>query len=179
MNVRPLLHGLTVLTAGVACAATTALAREPAPAIGATNRPPSIQADSPECSRPSGRPRVCAFVVDDKAVASVRTVFRAANTTPYYWTEMAFDGTRYCAWLPQPRPDTKALEYYVEAFDEEYEASRSRGFTMTMAEGCAALEVQPPSTPAIVRSAKAGQPSSPVGFEPATFRLPAEALRER
>jgi hypothetical protein len=163
-----LLRATALVTAGVTWATSTAPAQDPPTGPAASNRPPSIEVDSAACAPPAARPRVCAFVFDDKAVARVRAVFRAEGTRGYYWTLMTFEGTRYCAWLPQPTADTHSVDYYVEAFDDEYELSRSRGLSIEIRAGCAAPEGKPPAAPAAVGVAGPGQPPVPPGFEPST-----------
>ena len=137
---------------------------------GEGNKPPAIERDTAPCVRTGTRPKVCAFVIDDKAVARVSVVFRAGGTKPYYWTLMMFDGARYCGWLPQPSSGTTSIEYYVEAFDDEYEISRSRSATLPVSPDCRALEGQPPAVLSPVVGAAPGQPATPPGFEVGTAR---------
>ncbi len=132
------------------------------------NQPPTISSEPTSCVQRHARPRVCAFVLDDKGVGQVRAVFRAGGSRPYYWTVMGFDGSRYCAWLPAPGDETTTIEYYVEAFDEEYELSRSRSETIEVRGDCP-LPENPPRTPAMVRPAGPDQPAAPPGFDPETF----------
>jgi hypothetical protein len=133
------------------------------------NQPPAISSEATTCVRPRARPKVCAFVLDDKGVGQVRAVFRAGGSRPYYWTVMSFDGARYCAWLPAPGDETTAIEYYVEAFDEEYELSRSRSETIEVRADCPLPESPPPKNPAPVRPSGPDQPAAPPGFTPETF----------
>jgi hypothetical protein len=119
---------------------------------------------------PRRRPRVCGFVLDDSGVAQVRAVFRAAGTKSYYWTKADFDGLRYCAWLPQPSTETATVDYYLEAFDDAYDLSRSREYAIRVDAGCTASAETPPTEPATVAASGPDQPAGPPGFDPATFR---------
>jgi hypothetical protein len=134
------------------------------------NQAPAISSETTPCVPRHARPKVCAFVLDDKGVGQVRAVFRAGGTRPYYWTVMSFDGARYCAWLPAPLDETRAIEYYVEAFDDEYEMSRGRSETIEVRGDCP-LPENPPTTAAAVRPAGPDQPAAPPGFDPETFSL--------
>ncbi len=146
-------------------------ARPQAQETGA-NQPPAIVLEAAtRCVRLHARPKVCAFVLDDKGVGQVRAVFRSSGRPHYYWMVMGFDGARYCAWLPAPSTETTAIEYYVEAFDEEYELSRSRSEMIEVSKGCP-LPDDPPKTPATVRPAASGQAALPPGFDPDTLANP-------
>jgi hypothetical protein len=159
---RPIAAGLALSALAFA---TGARSQDPG---GGGNQPPAISSEATPCVRLHARPKVCAFVLDDKGVAQVRAVFRAAGRGHYYWTAMGFDGTRYCAWLPAPGDPTTAIEYYVEAFDDEYDLSRSRGEKIGVRSDCPLAE-SPPGTPAKVRPAGPGQPAAPPGFDPETL----------
>jgi hypothetical protein len=152
--------------------ALSALAFAPGPRRqapeGAANLPPTINSEATPCVRLHARPKVCAFVFDDKGVGQVRAVFRAGGNRHYYWTVMGFDGSRYCAWLPAPADATAKIEYYVEAFDEEYELSRSRSETIEVRGDCP-LSEDPPKAKATVRPAGPGQPAVPPGFDTETL----------
>ena len=141
-----------------------ALAVLAAGALLAANEPPRVELEPRPCAAPASRPQVCAQAFDDHGVARVRALFRAAGSRDYWATEMAFDGTRYCAWLPQPLPRTRGIEYYVEAFDDEFEISRTRTAQLEFRAGCA---VEPlPSGATVVTPTTHGQPALPPGFEP-------------
>jgi hypothetical protein len=151
----------TVLALSALAFATSPLGRAQE---GAANLPPTINSEPTPCVRPHVRARVCAFVFDDKGVGQVRAVFRAGGTRHYYWTVMGFDGSRYCAWLPAPADTTTTIEYYVEAFDEEYELSRGRSETIDVRRDCR-LPEDAPKTRAVVRPAGPGQAAEPAGFD--------------
>ncbi len=83
---------------------------------------------------------------------------------------MAFDGTRYCAWLPAPAGHTKTVEYYIEAYDVSYETSRTRSFELSVRKDCPATP-EPARAPAIVKRTTPGEGSVVPGFDPATYKL--------
>ena len=143
-----------------------ALAVLAAGALLAANEPPRVELEPRPCAAPASRPQVCAQAFDDHGVARVRALFRAAGSRDYWATEMAFDGTRYCAWLPQPLPRTRGIEYYVEAFDDEFEISRTRTEQIELRDGCA-RESSPAGATAVAPTVR-GQPALPPGFDPAS-----------
>jgi len=146
------------------------------PALGASaaaaqeNQPPSIRLEAPACGAVATRTRVCAYVVDETGVAQVRVSFRAPGARGYHWTPMAFDGALYCAWLPAPLPQTRAVEYYIEAVDDKYEPSRSADHSFDVRSDCPVQAQPPPQAPAVVGTTSPGQPASPEGFAPASFK---------
>lgn len=140
-----------------------------APTAG-ENNPPAIEHETPGCVAPGRRPKLCALVLDDRGVGRVRAVFRALGTKGYYWTPMAFDGARYCAWLPRPASETRGVEYYIEAFDDEYEMSRSRNEALEVRPACPPTEGEATAAPSAVGTTAPGQEPSPPGFDPPTFR---------
>ncbi len=140
----------------------------------ALNEPPRVELEPRACADPQARPRVCAQAVDDHGVARVRALFRAAGTRDFWATEMTFDGARYCAWLPRPLPRTRAVDYYVEAFDDEFEISRTRTETLPLRAGCPDPEPQGTAPgPAVVEPTVNGQPPLPSGVDPAGVRAKA------
>ena len=136
--------------------------------LALTSQAPRLELESRACAPPGGRARVCARVVDDRGVARVRAVFRAAGTAGYWAAEMAFDGARYCAWLPRPASRTKAIEYYVEAFDVDFEMSRTRVGSIASRPDCADDPASTGAPPTVVSPTTAGQPPLPPGFDPLT-----------
>lgn len=142
----------------------------PAQETPRVNRPPLVELAKPSCVPPGGRLRVCAQVLDDGGVAEVRALFRAGGAATFHSTTMVFEGTRYCAWLPAPLPQTRTIEVYVEGVDDEYELSRSRTESLQVQRDC----VIPPETattaPSAVRRTTPGQAPLPLGFDPASMR---------
>jgi len=134
------------------------------------NQPPVIQHDPPACGRVQARPRICAYVVDETGIAQVRVSFRAQGNRAYHWTPTVFDGALFCAWLPAPLSETRALEYYIEAVDDQFEPSRTIDYALELRSACPAPAQPPPLTPAVVGTTVANQGASPPGFDPTTFK---------
>jgi hypothetical protein len=126
---------------------------------------PRLEPEARGCSPPGSRPRVCALAMGERGVARVRAVFRAAGTTEYWATEMRFDGVRYCAWLARPLTETQAVEYYVEAFDIDFEISRTRTETIEMRAGCSENPDAAAAGPTEVVPTADGQAPLPRGFD--------------
>jgi hypothetical protein len=84
------------------------------------------------CSLPGKNPRICSYVADDGEVKRARVYFRAKGKELYYWTEMAFDGIQYCATLPIAERSVRGVEYYIWAIDDNFEAGRTRTYTISL-----------------------------------------------
>jgi hypothetical protein len=95
-----------------------------AAAAGADD-PPAIEHQPTPCSVPEKRISLCASVSDDSQVASVRTYFKARGERFYSFVDMAFGGLSYCGTLPAPREKAGAVEYYVQAVDDQYQPQRT------------------------------------------------------
>jgi hypothetical protein len=129
---------------------------------------PMIDHVARPCARPSTRTKICALVLDDQTIALARVLFRAEQTKHFYWTEMFFDGSRHCAWLPTPSAGTRGIDYYVEAVDNEYEITRTRTESLRIDAECGLEPDLAPDTPSRVGTTASGQTPLPPGFEPAT-----------
>jgi hypothetical protein len=129
---------------------------------------PQLEIEARGCAPPGGRPRVCAQAVGERGIARVRVVFRAAGTAEYWATAMRFDGVRYCAWLPRPVAQTLAVEYYVEAFDVEFEISRTRTEKVEIRADCVEEPGATGAGPSEVVPTTGGQAPVPPGFDPAS-----------
>lgn len=128
--------------------------------------PPTIELEAPRCARVGTRPRVCARIVDDGTIARARLLFRAQGQEPFYWTEMQFEGSRFCAWLPRPSKKTRAVDVYVEAVDDTYEVSRTRERTLWLEAQCPlSQEGEPPGEKPCVGTTLTRQQPRPKGFE--------------
>ena len=133
------------------------------------NQPPVIQHDPQACAGAKARPRICGYVVDETGIAQVRVNFRASGARAHHWTPMTFDGALFCAWLPAPLPETRSVEYYLEAVDDQFEPSRTEDYALEVRSECPPPAQRPPQTPAVVGTTVANQPPSPPGFDPSTF----------
>jgi hypothetical protein len=80
-----------------------------------------------------GRPiALCAAISDDGNVATARLYFRRAGEDYYAFVNMAFTGVSYCGTLPSPREKTKAVEYYIQAVDDNYQPQRTSTFRLAV-----------------------------------------------
>jgi hypothetical protein len=135
------------------------------------NQAPAIRSEPPACGSAARRPRLCAYVVDETGIAQVRLYFRAGGAPAYHWTPMAFDGALYCAWLPAPLPETRTVEYYVEAVDDQFEPSRTADASLAVRPDCPTSAPPPESKAALVGTTVARQQALPAGFDPATVSV--------
>jgi hypothetical protein len=95
--------------------------------------PPQVEHQPAPCSVP-GRPiSLCATVTDDVQVARARIYFRPAGARFYSYVEMEFGGITYCGTLPAPREGKlKAIDYYVQAIDEQFESARTSTYQLAV-----------------------------------------------
>ena len=73
---------------------------------------------------------LCAAISDDGNVATARLYFRRAGEDYYAFVNMAFTGVSYCGTVPGPREKAKAIEYYVQAVDDNYQPTRTSTFRL-------------------------------------------------
>jgi hypothetical protein len=111
--------------------ALLAAAAAPAPAPAPADEPPVVEHQQVPCTVPDRPFTLCTAVRDDGDVAKVRVFFRPEGDRHFMTAEMGFDGIRYCGTLPAPRQGKlKSLEYYVEAIDTTFNASRTSKYRM-------------------------------------------------
>jgi hypothetical protein len=77
-------------------------------------------------------------------------------------------GGRACA-PRSPLPKTRSIEYYIEAFDDTYESSRTRSFDLSVRGDCVIADQDAAPRPAIIGRASPSIAHEPPGFDPATF----------
>ncbi len=95
--------------------------------------PPVIEHQPASCTVPSQPLSVCAAISDDVQVARARVFFRPADEKYYNVVDMTFGGMSYCATLPGARAGkTKAIEYYVQAVDDQYQAQRTSTYRLAV-----------------------------------------------
>jgi hypothetical protein len=95
--------------------------------------PPVIEHQPASCTIPGRALSICAAVSDDVQVARARVYFRSAEEKYFSIVEMAFFGMSYCATLPGVRPGrAKAIEYYVQAVDDQYQPQRTSTYRLTV-----------------------------------------------
>jgi hypothetical protein len=108
-----------------------------APALAQADAPPTVEHQPALCTVPDKAISLCATISDDGTVAVARLYFRRAGEKYYSFVDMSFTGISYCGTLPPPRrKKTKAIEYYVQAIDDQYEPARTSTFRLPVdAEG--------------------------------------------
>jgi hypothetical protein len=95
--------------------------------------PPEIDHQPVPCAIPSRALALCAAISDDVQVAKARVYFRSTGEKHYSIVDMVFGGISYCATLPAIRAGkTAAIEYYVQAVDDQYQAQRTSTFRMVV-----------------------------------------------
>ena len=101
------------------------------------NEPPLVEFQPPQCSTVGKPIELCATVLDDGDIARVRTYFRRPGEKEYFISEMKFEGASFCTTLPGVKPKKlRSLEYYIQAFDTEFESRRTSTYQMQIqAEG--------------------------------------------
>ncbi len=92
--------------------------------------PPAVEHQPALCTVPEKAFSLCASISDDSNVATARLYFRRAGEDYYGFVNMAFTGVSYCGTLPGPREKTKAIEYYVQAVDDNYQPTRTSTFRL-------------------------------------------------
>jgi len=108
-----------------------ALALVPALSQAQAQGPPTVEHQQALCTVPDKAVSLCAAISDDGTVAAARLYFRRAGEKYYSFVDMSFTGIGYCGTLPPPRKKkTKAIEYYVQAIDDQYEPTRTSTFRL-------------------------------------------------
>lgn len=87
--------------------------------------PPAVEHQPALCTVPDKALSLCAVLSDDGNVATARLYFRRAGEDYYSFVDMAFTGVSYCGTVPGPREKAKAIEYYVQAVDDNYQPQRT------------------------------------------------------
>jgi len=101
------------------------------PALALAEGPPAVEHQPALCTVPDKAVSLCAAISDDGTVAAARLYFRRAGEKYYSFVDMSFTGIGYCGTLPPPRTKkTKAIEYYVQAIDDQYEPTRTSTFRL-------------------------------------------------
>jgi hypothetical protein len=104
--------------------------------------PPVVDHQPALCTVPDKVVSLCAAVSDDGNVAATRLYFRREGEKYYSFVDMTFTGIDYCGTLPAPREKkVKAIEYYIQAIDDDYDPTRTSTFRLPVDEVC---EFPPP-----------------------------------
>jgi hypothetical protein len=97
--------------------------------------PPSVEHQPALCTVPAKAISLCAAISDDGTVAAARLYFRRVGEKYYSFVDMPFTGIDYCGTLPAPREKkVKAIEYYIQAVDDNYEPTRTSTFLLPVEE---------------------------------------------
>ena len=99
-------------------------------ALARGDDPPAVEHQPALCTVPDKPLSLCAAISDDGNVATARLYFRRAGEDYYASVSMAFTGVSYCGTIPGPREKTKAIEYYVQAVDDNYQPQRTSTFRL-------------------------------------------------
>ena len=98
---------------------------------------PSVDHQPVPCTLPDKPSSLCATITDDGQVAAARIYFRPAGDKFYSFVDMAFGGLRFCGILPGARAGkVAAIDYYVQATDDQYESQRTSSFNMNVTTEC-------------------------------------------
>ena len=109
-----------------------ALASLAAP-LALADDPPVIEHQPVPCTIAGKAISLCANVTDDGQVAKARIYFRAAGEQYYSFVDMVFLGLKHCGTVPAPREGAvKAIEYYVQAIDDQYQPARLSTYQMNL-----------------------------------------------
>jgi hypothetical protein len=98
---------------------------------------PDIETQAVPCTVPDKAISICARITSDGQISAARVYFRKEGGDFFNFVDMAFGGVNYCATLPAPRAKIKAMEYYVEAIDDNFEPKRLSTYRVSISEtGC-------------------------------------------
>ena len=100
------------------------------PTAARADDPPAVEHQPALCTVPDKPLSLCAAISDDGNVATARLYFRRAGEDYYAYVNMAFTGVGYCGTIPGVREKAKAIEYYVQAVDDAYQAQRTSTFRL-------------------------------------------------
>ncbi len=92
------------------------------------DEPPKVDHQPIPCTLRDKPFTLCARISDDSAVARARAMFRKAGEKYYHAIDMTFGGLSYCATLPAPQ--TKVVEYYLQAFDDKAQPERTSTYQL-------------------------------------------------
>ncbi|MGE5344915.1 MAG: hypothetical protein ACM3JH_03080, partial [Acidithiobacillales bacterium] len=163
----PLVPLFTLLTFGVSSLIPVPAAAAQPPAGG----PLQIAHTPPLCVTTQVTPKVEAAISPASDLAVGRVYFRAAQAPlDYYYVVLKGAPKGLEGVLPRPEPETKAIDYHIEAADKASLISRTPKYVLlvTGEENCKRWPVPPPVPPSgaglTIGLTQAGQSLYPVGF---------------
>ena len=92
--------------------------------------PPVLDHQPSPCTVPEKPVSLCATITDDTQVAKARIYFRPTGEKYWNVVDMAFGGISFCGTLPAPTTKAQAIEYYVQAIDDEFETQRTSTYQL-------------------------------------------------
>lgn len=95
--------------------------------------PPQVEHQPVPCTVAGAPLTLCATVTSEAQMARARVYFRPLREKFFSFVDMDFGGMSWCGTLPAPREGKlKALEYYVQAIDAQFESQRTITYTMAV-----------------------------------------------
>jgi hypothetical protein len=153
----------TLLATCSPLAARTQLATTPGP-----ESPIDISHDPLACMTPVVAPEVDAGVTPEQDYDRGYVYFRAAGTEDYYYAKMDGPPTTLAAVLPRPLPETRAVDYYLRAYDVSQASRRKGDWTPPVVPGTSCkskgVAVGPAGAGLTIGLTRQGQNPYPTGF---------------
>lgn len=129
-----------------------------------------INHDPLPCVAPEYAPKVDAAVVPGPQYDRGYVYFRAGGTEDYYYARMDGPAQTLAAVLPRPLPETRAIDYYLRAYDTQAATKKKGEWTPPVVPGktckASSVPVGPKGAGLTIGLTKAGQNPYPPGFNP-------------
>jgi hypothetical protein len=158
-----LLTALLFFATGSPLAARTQLVTTPGP-----ESPIDISHDPLACMTPVVAPEVDAGVTPEQDYDRGYVYFRAAGTEDYYYAKMDGPPTTLAAILPRPLPETRAVDYFLRAYDVSQASRRKGDWTPPVVPGTSCkskgVVVGPAGAGLTIGLTREGQDPYPKGF---------------
>jgi hypothetical protein len=149
-------------------AAPLASRTQTGPAAQASESPIEIAHDPLACMTPVLAPEVDAGVTPGTDYDRGYVYFRAAGTEDYYYIRMAGPPETLAGILPRPLPETRAVDYYLRAYDVAQASKRKGDWTPPVVPGTTCktrgIPVGPAGAGLTVGLTREGQNPRPPGF---------------
>jgi hypothetical protein len=136
--------------------------------VAAPESPIDISHDPLACMTPVIAPEVDAGVTPGQDYDRGYVYFRAAGTEDYYYARMEGPPATLAAILPRPLPETRAVDYYLRAYDTAQASRRKGDWTPPVVPGTSCkskgLPVGPAGAGLTIGLTREGQEPYPPGF---------------
>lgn len=143
-------------------------ARTQAAVTPAAESPIEIAHDPLACMTPIIAPEVDAGVTPGQDYDRGYVYFRAAGTEDYYYARMAGPPATLAAILPRPLPETRAVDYFLRAYDLSQASRRKGDWTPPVVPGTSCkskgIPVGPAGAGLTIGLTREGQDPYPPGF---------------